>query len=166
MTDREDSGAHPADPASVAVPVRVVRRPRRVRRRRGLGRTAPVLAVAGFVSVVGGFAWAAQTPNTPAGIASGSALADCQAAPISTDWEYAYDSSIPGYRISSVVLDGLQPGCLSKGLRVAVADPTGVELSAGTGLTPGSGTTVSVPLSPGVDLSAASPGQLGVVIHS
>lgn len=166
MTNREDSGPHLADPVPVVAPARVVRRPRRVRRRRGLQRTAPVLAVAGFVSVLGGFAWAAQTPNTSAGIASGSVLADCQATPISADWEYAYDPSIPGYRISSVVLDGLQPGCLSKGLRVAVADPTGAELSAGTGLTPGSGTTVSVPLSPGVDLSAASPDQLGVVIHS
>ena len=166
MTDREDSGAHPPDPASVVAPVRVVRRPRRVRHRRALKRTAPVLAVAGFVSVLGGFAWAAQTPNTSAGIASGSVLAECQTTPISTDWEYAYDPSIPGYRISSVELDGLQPGCLSKGLRVAVADSTGAELSAGTGLTPGSGTTVSVQLSPGVDLSAASPDQLGVVIHS
>ncbi|MGI9578345.1 MAG: hypothetical protein ACR2OH_09115 [Microthrixaceae bacterium] len=146
-------------------PEPVVRRPPR-RRPRRLRRRSVVVAIVAFATVFGSMAWAASTSSTSAALATGSVGADCQSAPISSEWIYSYDPSVPGYTINAVLLDGLQPPCLSKGIRVAVATPAGAEVANGAGFTPGAGTSALVPLSPAVDLSSPWVGQLAVVIHS
>lgn len=111
-------------------------------------------------------AWAASTATTSGALATSTVSADCQSSPISTKWVYAYDQSVPGYTVTAVLLDGLQPTCLSKGARVAVAAPDGTEVAAGAGFTPGAGTSATLPLTPVLDLSDPWVGQLAVVIHS
>jgi hypothetical protein len=134
--------------------------------KRRFGRRSAVVAVAVGISLLCGVAWAAGGPPTAGQLGTSVVDADCQTATIDTDWAFGYDAAIPGYGITGVILDGLDAGCLDKGIRVVLADSSGAEKASGVGLTPSAGTSTLVLLSPGFELSDPWIGQISIVIHS
>ncbi len=137
--------------------------------RRGVShRTRVRVAVVAVVVAVfaGGAVLAANLPDSTGALGTLTATADCQSATLTPTWTFAYDPTLPGYRINAVVLDGLQSGCLDKNVLVVLADASGVSQATGTGTTPASGTTALIAISPGFDLSLTWVSQLTLTVYS
>lgn len=124
-----------------------------------------IIAAAAILVITAGAAFATAFTIAGGSLVTGSATATCQSSTVTPTWEYAYDPSIPGYEITGVTLDGLQGGCLDRSVKVVLADVNGVEVVAGSGLTPNSGTSATVALDTSFNLTSASLRQLTVIVY-
>jgi len=106
-----------------------------------------VLAVAIAAVIFGGvYGLAASlSVNTQTLGAGNTAVAACQATTLTVSYVTAYDSSIPGYKMSTVTVNGLDTtsgtNCASKAYKISLTGSGNSQLLETTGTTPASGTT-------------------------
>jgi len=125
---------------------------------------AVAAAVAIFL-ITAGAAFAAAVATGGGSLATGSVAASCQSSAITPDWTFAYDAGLPGYEITAVTLNGLQAGCLNRSVEVVLANASGGQVVAGSGTTPGTGTTATIALDTSFDMTSTWLSQLTVVIY-
>jgi hypothetical protein len=124
-------------------------------------RTALALLVGGIVfSTVYGFAASLGVGSKTLG-AGNSAVAACQSTTLTASYATAYDSSIPGYKIGVVTVNGLDTtsgtNCASKSFRVTLTNASNTSLAEVTGTTPASGTSFTADFtSSGVSASSVT----------
>lgn len=133
-------------------------------RKQRLGAIAATLATAAVAGT--GVAIAAGMNLNGGGMGTGSVTADCQSGAITPSWVFTYDPAIPGYRITGVTLSGINSGCLNKNVKVVLATAAGVSSVVGSGTTPGAGSTATITLTTGHNMTSAWLGQLVVVIYA
>jgi len=130
-------------------------------------RFAVALIVAGVVfSGIYGLAASLGVSSQSLG-AGNSVVAACQATTLTATYNTAYDSAVPGYKVSTVTVNGLDTtsgtNCASKAYKVTLIGTSNTSLGEATGNTPASGTSfTSATFSPTV--SAASVLGVHVVI--
>jgi hypothetical protein len=122
---------------------------------------AVALLVAGIVfAALYGFAASLGVNSKTLG-AGTSAVAACQAGTLTASYATTYDSTIPGYKVGVVTVNGLDTvsgtNCASKAFKVTLTGPAASNASLGevTGTTPASGTSFTADFS-GSGVSAAS----------
>jgi hypothetical protein len=134
------------------------------RRAAAISGKALFAGVALFLATAGA-AFAAVLGLSGGSMATGSVAASCQSSAITPVWTFAYDQTLPGYEITAVTLDGLQSGCLNRKVKVVLANATGGQVVAGSGTTPGSGTTATITLDTSFNMTSTWLSQLTVVIY-
>jgi hypothetical protein len=116
-----------------------------------------LLSGAAGVAIFGatyGFAASLGLTSDSLGAAT-SVVAACQAGTINATYTLTYAAALPGYKVTTVTLNGLQAGCWSKAYKVTLSGAAGASLAEITGTTPGAGTIVTVAFA-GVDVSAVT----------
>ncbi len=77
--------------------------------------------------------------------AGNSSVAACQSGTLTAGYATAYDSTLPGYKVGVVTMDGLDTtsatNCSSKSFKVTLTGGSNASLGEITGTTPASGTT-------------------------
>ncbi|MCU0297405.1 MAG: hypothetical protein MUF33_02655 [Candidatus Nanopelagicales bacterium] len=136
-----------------------------IRQRIGTLSWKAVVAAAAIFLVTAGAAFASAMALSGGSLVTGSVAASCQSSTITPTWNFAYDQSIPGYEITAVTLDGLQAGCLDRSVKVVLADVNGVQVVAGSGTTPSSGTAATIALDTSFNLTSTWVRQLTVVVY-
>ena len=123
---------------------------------------ALVLALTIFGAVYG-FA-ASLNVGTNALSAGNATVASCQASGTPTGtYTVAYDSTIPGYKVATVVVTGLDTtNCNGKAISVTLTGASAANLTTLTGTVPGAG---NLTLTPGTVISAASVQGVSVAIN-
>jgi hypothetical protein len=123
---------------------------------------AAVLALTIFGAVYG-FA-ATLNLGTDQLSAGNAAVASCQQTGTPTGtYTTAYDSSVPGYKVASVIVTGLDnTNCNGKAISVTLTGAANVNLATITGTVPASG---NLTLTPGSTVSAASVTGVSVAIN-
>jgi hypothetical protein len=94
--------------------------------------------------------------------AADSAVAACQAAPLTATYASTYSAALPGYEVGSVTVTGLAATCYSQAYKVTLTGAGDVSLGESTGTTPASGSSFAATFSPAV--SAALVTGISVVI--
>ena len=120
-------------------------------------RMAVALLIAGIVfATLYGFAASLGVNSNTLG-AGTSAVAACQAGTLTASYATSYDSSIPGYKVGIVTVNGLAATCYSKPFKVTLTGPGASNASLGeiTGTTPAVGASFPADFS-AVPVSAAS----------
>src|SRR5437870_12511482 len=130
-------------------------------------RIAVALLVAGVVfGAVYGLAASLGVSSRSLG-AGNSAVAACQGATLTASYAVAYDSTLPGYKVGIVTVNGLDTTagkCPSKAFKITLTNSSNTSLGEVTGTTPSSGTSFTADLtSPNV--SAAAVADVHVVIR-
>jgi hypothetical protein len=88
-------------------------------------------------------------------------VAPCQTAPVTATYTTGYTTAAPvGYKVTQVVLSGVEAGCVGKAVKVSLLD-TGDNL-LGTELAATAAATTTLAVSPAVAASAVA--KLAVVI--
>jgi len=123
---------------------------------------AAVLALTIFGAVYGFAATLNVGANT---LSAGNAtVASCQASGTPTGtYTVAYDSTIPGYKVSGVTVTGLDAGCASKTVSVTLTGAASANLASLTGTVPVGGGSLA--LTPGSTVAAASVTGVSVAIN-
>lgn len=86
------------------------------------------------------FGLAASINVSSDGLGAGNAsVAACQSGTLTSSFATAYDSSIPGYAVSTVTVSGLQSGCYDKDYSVTLTGSGNAPLGEVAGTTPSSG---------------------------
>jgi hypothetical protein len=75
--------------------------------------------------------------------AGNTAVAACQSGTLTSSYATTYDSTIPGYEVTTVTIGGLQSGCYSKAYKITLTNSSNVSLVETTGTAPASGTTIT-----------------------
>jgi len=101
---------------------------------------------------VGVYAAAASlTVNSDTIGAGNSAVAACQSSALSVSYATSYSATLPGYRIGTVTVNGLDTAsatnCASKAYRITLTGASNASLGEVSGTTPGSGTSFAVDFS-------------------
>lgn len=107
---------------------------------------ASVLALTIFGAVFG-FA-ATLNIGTDSLSAGNVTVASCQASGTPTGtYTVAYDSTVPGYKVGSVTVTGMDPGCNGKTVSVTLTGAASAPLASGSATysSAGSNTTVVIP---------------------
>src|SRR5437667_5106244 len=100
-----------------------------------------------IVGAVSGFA-ATLNDGTNQLSAGNATVASCQATGTPTGtYAVAYDSTLPGYKVSTVTVTGLDAGCASKTVSVTMTGASAANLGTITGTVPVGGGTLA--LTPG-----------------
>jgi hypothetical protein len=73
--------------------------------------------------------------------AGNTAVAACQSATLTASYATAYDSTIPGYKVGVVTVNGLASTCWSMAFKVTLVNASNVSLGEVTNTTPGAGTS-------------------------
>jgi hypothetical protein len=123
---------------------------------------AAVLALTIFGAVYGFAATLNVGANT---LSAGNAtVASCQVTGTPTGtYTTAYDSTIPGYKVASVIVTGLDTtNCNGKAISVTLTGAANANLATITGTVPSSG---NLTLTPGSTVSAASVTGVSVAIN-
>ena len=122
---------------------------------------AAVLALTIFGAVYGFAATLSINANTLS--AGNASVASCQVTGTPTGtYTTAYDSTIPGYKVATVVVTGLDnTNCQNKAISVTLTDTSNASLATITGTVPGSG---NLTLTPGSTVSAAAVTGVSVAI--
>ena len=123
---------------------------------------AAVLALTIFGAVYGFAATLNVGANT---LSAGNAtVASCQATGTPTGtYTTAYDSTIPGYKVATVVVTGLDTtNCNGKAISVTLTGAANANLATITGTVPSSG---NLTLTPGSTVSAANVTGVSVAIN-
>ena len=124
---------------------------------------AVVLAVTIFGAVYG---FAATLGISSNNLSAGNvAVASCQATPVTGTYTTAYDSTIPGYKVASVIVTGLSTTCGSKAVSATLTDSSNNAIAGGTltGTAPVGGGTLT--LTPASSVSAATVAGVSVAIN-
>lgn len=124
---------------------------------------AVVLAVTIFGAVYG---FAATLNVGSNSLSAGNiAVASCQATPVTGTYTTAYDSTVPGYKVSSVIVTGLTTTCGSKTVSATLTDSSNNPIAGGTltGTAPVGGGTLT--LTPASAVSAATVAGVSVAIN-
>jgi hypothetical protein len=98
--------------------------------------------------------------------AGNATVASCQPAgtPATGTYAVAYDSTLPGYKVSGVTVTGLDAACASKPVSVTLTGTSAANLGTITGTVPaGGGSLVLTPSAPAI--SAASVIGVSVAIN-
>lgn len=109
-------------------------------------RIALSLAIGGFVfGAIYGLA-ASLGVNTDTLGAGNKVVAACQSGTLTASYATAYDSTVPGYEVSVVTINGLDTAtsptnCASKSFKVILTGSGNSSLGEVTGTTPASGTS-------------------------
>jgi hypothetical protein len=106
---------------------------------------ASLLALTIFGAVYG-FA-ATLNVGTQTLSAGNAAVASCQASGTPTGtYTVVYDASIPGYKVSTINVTGMDPGCNGKTVAVTLTGASSASLGSGTATysSAGSNTTVAI----------------------
>lgn len=107
---------------------------------------ASLLALTIFGAVYGFAATLNVSTNTLS--AGNASVASCQASGTPTGtYTVAYDSAVPGYKVSGVTVTGMDPGCNGKTVSVTLTGAASASLANGTATysSAGSNTTVVIP---------------------
>jgi hypothetical protein len=107
---------------------------------------ASLLALTIFGAVYGFAATLNVGTNTLS--AGNAAVASCQASGTPTGtYTVAYDSTVPGYKVSGVTVTGMDPGCNGKTVAVTLTGAASASLASGSATynSAGSNTTVLIP---------------------
>lgn len=122
---------------------------------------AAVLALTIFGAVYGFAATLSVNANTLS--AGNASVASCQVTGTPTGtYTTAYDSTIPGYKVATVVVTGLDnTNCSGKAISVTLTGAANANLATITGSVPVSG---NLTLTPGSSVSAASVTGVSVAI--
>lgn len=107
-----------------------------------------LLLALGIAAVVFGGVYglaASLNVNTQTLGAGNSAVAACQATTLTVSYATAYDSTIPGYEMSTITVNGLDTtsgtNCASKAYKMTLTGASNASLTEITGTTPASGTS-------------------------
>jgi len=73
--------------------------------------------------------------------AGNTSVAACQAGTLTASYATAYSSTIPGYGVGVVTVNGLASTCYSMSFRVTLVNASNVSLGEISGTTPSSGTS-------------------------
>jgi hypothetical protein len=83
--------------------------------------------------------------------AGNSSVAACQNATLTASYAVSYDSSLPGYKVGVVTVNGLDTtsptNCASKSFRITLTNSSNTSLGEVTGTTPASGTSFTADFS-------------------
>jgi|SRR5438105_8293768 len=114
-------------------------------------RIAVALLVAGVVfGAVYGLAASLGVSSRSLG-AGNSAVAACQGATLTASYAVSYDSTLPGYKVGVVTVNGLDTtsatNCASKSFRITLTNSSNTSLAEVTGTTPASGTSFTADFS-------------------
>jgi hypothetical protein len=95
------------------------------------------------------------------------AVSSCQGAASTPTGTYAvaYDSTLGGYKVSSVTVTGLDTLCATKAISVTLTGTSGANLATITGTVPAGGGSLALTPAAGVTISAASVLGLSVAIN-
>jgi hypothetical protein len=121
----------------------------------GLVRRKLALAsVAGALMFVSVYAFAASLNVSSQTLGAGnSVVASCIPSPansVTISYQTTYDSTIPGYRVSQVTINGVLPACANKNVAVTLTNASNVSLGEVTttlGASPPSSVAIAVPAS-------------------
>lgn len=124
---------------------------------------AIVLALTIFGAVYGFAATLSVGSNSLS--AGNIAVASCQATPVTGTYTTAYDSTVPGYKVSSVIVTGIATTCGSKTVSATLTDSSNNPITGGTltGTAPVGGGTLT--LTPASAVSAATVTGVSVAIN-
>ena len=123
---------------------------------------AAVLALTIFGAVYG---FAATLPVGSNSLSAGNdAVASCQVTGTPTGtYTTAYDSTIPGYKVASVIVTGLDDtNCNGRAISVTLTGASNANLATITGTVPATG---NLTLTPGSSVSAAAVTGISVAIN-
>ncbi len=123
---------------------------------------AVVLALTIFGAVYG----FAATLNIGTNVlsAGNASVASCETVGTPTGtYAVAYDSTIPGYKVSGVTVTGLDPACATKAISVTLTGASNVNLATITGAVPAGGGSLA--LTPGSTVQAANVTGVSVAIN-
>jgi hypothetical protein len=123
---------------------------------------AVVLALTIFGAVYGFAATLSVGANT---LSAGNAtVASCETTGTPTGtYTVAYDSTIPGYKVATVTVTGLDAGCATKAISATLTGASSANLGTATGTVPAGGG--SLVLTPAGSISAASVTGVSVAIN-
>jgi hypothetical protein len=114
-----------------------------------------IVASAAVFSGIYGLAASLGVSSSSLGAGS-SAVAACQATPVTVSYTPTYDSTATaGYRSTTVTIDNLAASCLNKSFKVTLTGAGDSSLGEQTGSTPSSGTSQSLTFT-GVAVSAVT----------
>src|SRR5260370_15707524 len=104
------------------------------------------VAVASGTVIFGGvYGFAASMGVSSGSIGAGnSAVASCQSTTLTPSYADTYDSTIPGYKVGVVTVNGLDTTagkCASKAFKINLVNSSNTSLGEVTGTTPASGTS-------------------------
>jgi hypothetical protein len=123
---------------------------------------ALVLALTIFGAVYGFAATLNVNSNTLS--AGNASVASCQATGTPTGtYSVAYDSTVPGYKVTNVTVTGIDTNCASKNVSVTLTGAANANLVTLTGTAPVGGGSLSLPVASSV--SAASVTGIHVAIN-
>jgi hypothetical protein len=124
-----------------------------------------VLAIVIGLIVFGAvFGLAASLNVSSNSLGAGSAsVAACQSGTLTTSYATSYSSSLPGYQVGVVTVNGLQSGCYTKSYRILLANSSNTSLGELTGTTPGTGTSFTADFTSS-NVSAAAVANVYVTI--
>jgi hypothetical protein len=124
---------------------------------------ALIIAVAGVLTFGAVYGFAASLNLTTDSLgAVDTSVAACQAGALTATYTSSYASTVPGYAVGTVTVNGLASTCYSKAYKITLSGAGNASLGEATGTTPASGTSFAATFSPAVN--AASVTGIGVVI--
>lgn len=133
---------------------------------KGLAKRRTVFALVLALTIFGAVYGFAATLNVGANAlgAGNASVASCQVTGTPTGtYTVAYDSTIPGYKVATVVVTGLDnANCSGKAISVTLTGAASANLSTIAGTVPVSGTLT---LTPGSTVSAAAVTGVSVAIN-
>jgi hypothetical protein len=124
------------------------------------GIIAAFLAVTTFGAVYG-LAASLNLATDSLGAAE-TTVAACQAGQLTATYTSSYSSTLPGYTVGTVTVNGLASTCYTKAYKITLFGAGNTSLGEATGTTPSSGSSFAATFSPAV--GAASVTGIGVVI--
>ncbi len=71
--------------------------------------------------------------------AGNHAVAACQSGTLTVEYATAYESALPGYKVSTVTVTGLEAGCYAKPYKITLINNVNASLGEQSGTTPSSG---------------------------
>ena len=96
--------------------------------------------------------------------AGNQTVGSCQTSgPATGTYNVAYDSSIPGYKVSGVTVTGIDAGCATKTISVTLTGSGNTSLGSASGAAPAGGGSLA--LVPAGTISAASVTGISVAIN-
>ena len=111
------------------------------------------------------FGFAATLNVGSTALSAGNAtVSSCDSDGVNATYTLAYDSTIPGYKIASVVVNGITAGCAGKSVTVNLTDGSNASLASAT-KTLASGTTLTYSTGVGGDFAPTSAIQASSVAN-
>jgi hypothetical protein len=133
-----------------------------------LAKRRTVVAVVLALTIFGAVYGFAATLNVGANTlsAGNASVASCETVGTPTGtYTVAYDSTVPGYKVATITVTGLDSGCASKAISATLTGAAGVNLATIAGTVPvgGGSLVLTPPASP--TISAASVTGVSVAIN-